>query len=82
VPVWSPDGDKLVYLHLTSTVVEMFMSEVNRSGAEFGVQAGLDMTDHGELDGESRPAWYVPGSGSSAGMASPIATALPQASAS
>jgi Tol biopolymer transport system component len=73
-PVWSPDGDELVYLHLSSTVVEMFMTEVNRSGASFDLQAGLE--------GDSRPAWYVPGSGSAAETAWPTTPALPQASAS
>jgi dipeptidyl aminopeptidase/acylaminoacyl peptidase len=81
-PVWSPEGDELVYLHLSSTVVEMFMTEVNRSGAGFDLQAGLGMTDYGGLDGDSRPAWYVPGSGSAAATASPTATALPHASVS
>ena len=81
-PVWSPDGDDLVYLHLSSTVVEMFMTEVNRSGAEFDFQAGLGMTDYGGLDGDSRPAWYVPEAGSAAGTASPTTAGLPQASAS
>jgi hypothetical protein len=80
--VWSPGGDELVYLHLSSTVVEMFMTEVNRSGADFDLQAGPHMTDYRGLDGHSGPAWYVPGSGSAAGIASPPAAALPQASAS
>ena len=81
-PVWSPDGDELVYLHLSSTVVEMFMTEVNRSGAEFDFQAGLGMADYGSLDGDSRPAWYVPEAGFAAGTASPTTPGLPQASAS
>ena len=80
--MWSPAGDELVYLHLSSTVVEMFMTEVNRSGANFDLGAGLAMTDFSGLDGDSRPAWYVPASGSVAGTASPMVTALSQASAS
>jgi hypothetical protein len=66
----------------SSTVVEMFMTEVNRSGAEFDVQAGFGMTDYGGLDGGSRPTWYVPGSGSAAGTASPEVAALSRPNAS
>ncbi len=80
-PVWSPEGDQLVYLHLTSTVVEMFMTEVNRSDAGFDFQPGLDLTDYGSLDGDSRPAWYVGGS-ESAPSPSPADSALASASAS
>jgi Tol biopolymer transport system component len=58
-PVWSPAGDELVYMHLSSTVVDLDMTHV-RSGTAFEFRMEPDLTEHSSLDGSSRAAGYVP----------------------
>lgn len=59
-PVWSPAGDELVYMHLSSTVVDLDMTHVNRSGTAFEFRMEPNLTEYSGLDGSSRAAWYVP----------------------
>lgn len=59
-PVWSPAGDELVYMHLSSTVVDLDMTHVNRSGTAFDFRMEPNLTEYSGLDGSSRAAWYVP----------------------
>lgn len=59
-PVWSPDGDDLVYMHLSSTVVDLYMTHVNRSGTAFEFQMEPNLTEYSGLEGSSRAAWYMP----------------------
>ena len=59
-PVWSPDGEQLIYSHLSSMVVDLYMTKVSRSGTELAFQPEPDLTQSSGLDGDSRVAWYLP----------------------
>jgi Tol biopolymer transport system component len=62
-PVWWPDGEVLIYSHLSSTVVDLYMTKVSRSGTELAFQAEPDLTQSSGLDCDSRAAWYLPAAG-------------------
>jgi Tol biopolymer transport system component len=62
-PVWSPDGDKLVYMHLTGTIVDLNMVYISGSGASLTFKIEPDLTEYSGLDGQSAAAWYIPGYG-------------------
>jgi len=77
--VWSPDGDALVYFHLSSTVVDMYMTNVSRSGSQFLFKSEPNLTEYTGLEGDSRAAWYIPVPGA---PAAPATAGSPAASAS
>ncbi len=62
-PVWSPDGDKLVYMHLSGPNVELNMVYISGTGPNFTFKIEPNLTDYSGLDGQSTAAWYVPGFG-------------------
>lgn len=62
-PVWSPDGDKLVYMHLTGAIVDLNMVYISGSGPSFTFRIEPNLTDYTGLDGQSTAAWYIPGYG-------------------
>jgi Tol biopolymer transport system component len=76
-PVWSPDGDKLVYMHLTGTSVQLNMVYIAGSGSNLTFKIEPNLTDFTGLDGQSTAAWYIPGFGRA-----PAPTATPAASGS
>ena len=77
-PVWSPDGSELVYMHLTGAITDLNMVYITGSGANMTFKIEPNLTDYSGLDGESTPAWYIPGYGPTP---SPTATAAPSGSA-
>jgi Tol biopolymer transport system component len=72
-PVWSPDGDKLVYMHLTGAIVDLNMVYISGSGANLTFKIEPNLTDYSGLDGDSTPAWYIPGYGPAAPTPTPTA---------
>jgi hypothetical protein len=62
-PVWSPDGDKLVYMHLTGPSVNLNMVYISGSGANLTYKIEPNLTDYNGLDGQSTPTWFIPGYG-------------------
>ncbi|MGD0017730.1 MAG: hypothetical protein ABSD62_00600 [Candidatus Limnocylindrales bacterium] len=80
-PVWSPDGDKLVYMHLTGAIVDLNMVYISGSGANLTFKIEPNLTDYSGLDGQSTAAWYIPGYGPTP-TASPSATESPAATGS
>jgi dipeptidyl aminopeptidase/acylaminoacyl peptidase len=72
-PVWSPDGDKLVYMHLTGAIVDLNMVYISGSGATMTFKIEPNLTDYSGLDGGSTPAWYIPGYGPPAPTPTPTA---------
>ena len=77
-PVWSPDGDKLVYMHLTGVIVDLNMVYISGSGADRTFRIEPNLTDYTGLDGQSTAAWYIPGFGP---VPTPTAAPSPDASA-
>jgi Tol biopolymer transport system component len=76
-PVWSPDGNELVYMHLTGALVDLNMVYISGSGANLTFKIEPNLTDYSGLDGQSKAAWYIPGYGPTP---SPTATAGPSGS--
>ena len=52
-PVWSPDGDKLVYMHLTGAIVDLNMVYISGSGANMTFKIET------QPDGLLGPGWRV-----------------------
>jgi Tol biopolymer transport system component len=83
-PVWSPDGDKLVYMHLTGAIVDLNMVYISGTAGSFTFKIEPNLTDYSGLDGQSTAAWYIPGFGptpSSTATAAPSGSATPGPSA-
>jgi Tol biopolymer transport system component len=80
-PVWSPAGDELVYSHLSSTVVDLYMTHVSRSGIELEFQSEPNLAEYSGLDGDSKAAWYIlaPGYVSAPMTSAPAASTVPSA---
>ncbi len=74
-PVWSPDGEELVYMHLIGSVTELNMVYISGSAPQFSFRIEANLTDYSGVDGVSTPAWYIPGYG-------PVVTPSPSPSAS
>jgi Tol biopolymer transport system component len=91
-PVWSPDGNKLVYSHLSGATVNLNMVYISGTGPNFTFKIEPKLTDYSGLDGGSTPTWYIPGFGlvptpapTPSSSATPIGTpssALPSATPS
>jgi Tol biopolymer transport system component len=79
-PVWAPSGDDLVYMHLSSTVVDLYMTHVNRFGTAFTFQPEPNLTDYSGLEGDSRVAWTMPtaAAASSASASAPASASAGQ----
>ena len=61
--VWSPAGDKLIYMHLNGPSVELNMVYVTGAGTAMTFKIEPNLTDFSGLDGQSPAAWYIPGYG-------------------
>ena len=62
-PVWSPDGTKLVYMHLTGAIVDLNMVYITGTDANPTFKIESNLTDYSGLDGQSTAAWFIPGFG-------------------
>lgn len=58
-PAWSPDGTKLVYLHLSGLANDLKLATLTRAAnGDISVAKTDDLTEFAGLDGNSRPAWW------------------------
>jgi Tol biopolymer transport system component len=60
-PVFSPDGDQIVYLHRDGTDIDLRVMTLETD--ERGKISLIDdrpVTSDGGVDGESTPSWYIP----------------------
>ena len=80
-PVWSPDGSKLVYMHLTGAIVDLNMVYIAGIAPSFTFKIESNLTDYSGLDGQSTAAWFIPGFGPKP-TPSPSPTPAPSTSAS
>jgi dipeptidyl aminopeptidase/acylaminoacyl peptidase len=58
-PAWSPAGDAVAYLHRNGEVVDLKLVRLADSGPDWTVAEVLDLTLLSDLDGTSRPTWWV-----------------------
>lgn len=59
-PVWSPAGDAIAFLTASGQEIDLDVAMVQRSGITFTLGDRLPITEHSDLDGASRPSWYIP----------------------
>jgi len=59
-PAWSPAGDALVYLTASGADLDLVMVGIRRTASGFVLGDPLPVTERSQLDGASRPSWYVP----------------------
>jgi Tol biopolymer transport system component len=62
-PVFSPDGDQIVYLHRDGTDIDLRVMtlEIDERG-KISLIDDLPVTRDGGVDGESTPSWFIPAS--------------------
>jgi Tol biopolymer transport system component len=59
-PAWSPAGDAIVFMTASGEDLDLDMTLIRRSGTTFSLGDRLPITEVSQLDGTSRPSWYVP----------------------
>jgi Tol biopolymer transport system component len=59
-PAWSPAGDAIVFLTASGEDLDLDMTVLRRTGSTFSLGDRLPVTDLSQLEGTSRPSWYVP----------------------
>ncbi|HLX34158.1 MAG TPA: hypothetical protein VKR30_02830 [Candidatus Limnocylindrales bacterium] len=59
-PAWSPAGDAIVYLHISSGVTDLVMVNLTGTGPNWTVSDPIALTQLAGLDPASRPTWFVP----------------------
>ena len=68
-PVWSPDGDAIIYSHLAGSVTELRMAYVSMTGGQLWYQNESNLIDYQGLDSGSAAAWYIPPKPAASGSA-------------
>jgi Tol biopolymer transport system component len=58
-PVWSADGTQIAYLSLGPLGIDLRLLTLAPGGG-FQVASDKPVTDDGQLDGSSPPAWFIP----------------------
>ena len=76
-PVWSPDGRQVAFLRVDGQDIDLHVLTLSTNGA-FSVTEDKAVTTDSQLDGTSRPSWFMPpemrASPSPSGSASPSTT--------
>ncbi len=58
-PVWSPAGDQIVFLRAQGQSIDLVLASLG-SGKVLSVVKEEALTSQSQLDGTSRPAWFIP----------------------
>jgi dipeptidyl aminopeptidase/acylaminoacyl peptidase len=58
-PVWSPAGDQIVFLRASGQSIDLVLASLAR-GSALSVVEEEALTSQSQLDGTSRPAWFIP----------------------
>lgn len=77
-PVWSPVGDSIAFLHIQGQIVDLKLATLDGVAPNWTVKTVTDLTVVSDLDGSSRPSWYVPPDQ----LPAPTATPIPRESGS
>lgn len=60
-PVWSPAGDAIAFLTASGLVIDLDMVQLKPGGTSgFALGDRLPITQDSQLDGSSRPTWFIP----------------------
>jgi Tol biopolymer transport system component len=58
-PTWSPDGKQIAYLSVGPLGIDLRLITL-ASGSGFQVASDEPVTEDGQIDGSSPPAWFIP----------------------
>ena len=75
-PTWSPDGSWIAYLNASGSTIDLELAQLG-PGNPFSVVKTWPVTADSQLDGTSRPAWFVPAAELPATPTTPAATPRP-----
>ena len=59
-PVWSPAGDQIAFLRADGLTIDLWVDTLTGSGRSPSVADEQPLTSQSQLDGTSRPSWYIP----------------------
>ena len=59
-PTWSPAGDQIAFLRAQGTTIDLELMTLGRTAPAFRVAKEEPLTSQSQLDGTSRPAWFIP----------------------
>jgi Tol biopolymer transport system component len=59
-PSWSPAGDQIAFLRAEGTTIDLQLITLGGSAPDFTVAKEEPLTSQSQLDGTSRPAWFIP----------------------
>jgi hypothetical protein len=59
-PVWSPAGNSIAYLTITRQIVDLRLTPLLGRDGGWTLGEETELTQHSNLDGSSRPDWFVP----------------------
>jgi Tol biopolymer transport system component len=59
MPTWSPDGQAIIYLDAQGSSIDLQLA-VLKPGNPFSLKETRALTEASQLDGSSRPAWFIP----------------------
>ncbi len=84
-PIWSPAGNQIAFLQANGTTIDLELMTLGGTAPHFTAAKVEPLTSQSQLDGTSRPTWFIPASEmptptpapSAAGSAAPAASAAP-----
>ncbi len=59
-PTWSPAGDQIAFLQANGTTIDLHLITLGGTAPHFTAAKEEPLTSQSQLDGQSRPAWYIP----------------------
>lgn len=59
-PTWSPAGNQIAFLQAAGTTIDLQLITLGGTAPKFSVAKTEPLTSQSQLDGTSRPTWYIP----------------------
>jgi dipeptidyl aminopeptidase/acylaminoacyl peptidase len=78
-PVWSPAGDQIAFLRASGTSIDLNVATIAAHGGAFTLTKQEPLTTQSQIDGASKPSWFVPAD--QLPTPAPTATPMPPAAA-
>ncbi len=61
-PIWSPAGNQIAFLRAQGTTIDLELITLDGTAPAFTIARQEPLTSQSQLDGTSRPVWFVPAS--------------------
>ena len=79
-PVWSPAGNQIAFLRASGLSIDLELATLTGTGHSFTLTRVEALTTDSQLDGTSKPAWFIPPAQMPVPSAAPGASGAPAAS--